>query len=73
MRRLFGPRGGVTRQDVLAAAGAGAGPNEDVGFAARVARRWAKKKGGSKKAEEAEQIEARGKAKQGGQILRGIN
>ena len=45
VRRLFCPRGGAARQDVLLAAGAVASSDSDQDNAARVVRREVKKKG----------------------------
>ena len=55
MRGLIGLCGGVTRQDVSAAADADANSNGDDDFAAWVAYRKAKKKGARGRVEEGEQ------------------
>ena len=49
MRRLFGPRGGAVRQDVLAATGVGGNSDAEDDFAALLAHRGAKQKRGRAK------------------------
>ena len=71
MRRLFVPRGGAGRQDVLVAANIDLSSEAGTDFEAWVAYREAKKKSWKKKREDGDARKNAGKAKGGGQTLNG--
>ena len=73
MRRPFGPRGGVSRRDALAAADAGAASNEDCDYVAKFSAPKGGKERRQEKAEGGWQRELQDNVAAVAQILKGID